>query len=223
MEERSKSKSAKPMINFYKTIKQVKKANPYFDEHHLKAIFRGIICTASGGGKTNLLMNILYQMSDTYWKIIIITKEQEPLYDMLKERLKERVDIYYEGNLPDLPALTKRESGIVIFDDMVLSQTKQIGEVFIRCRKQEYAAIFISQSYFGINKIIRQNCNYIWLGRGILDRDLKMILSEYSIKIGKEKMIYLYNKITEKPMHFMLVDLDTRTIREDINEIILKY
>jgi len=211
------------MINFYKTIKQVKKANPYYDEHHLKALFRGIICTASGGGKTNLLMNILYQMSDTYWKIIIITKEEEPLYDMLKERLKDRVDIYYDGELPTLPPLTPRESGIVIFDDMVLSQTKKIGEVFIRCRKQEYAAIFISQSYFGINKIIRQNCNYIWLGRGILDRDLKLILSEYSIKIGKDKMIYLYNKITEKPMHFMLIDLDERTIREDINEIILKY
>ena len=214
---------SQPMINFYKTIKQVKKANPYYDEHHLKALFRGIICTASGGGKTNLLMNILYQMSDTYWKIIIITKEEEPLYDMLKERLKDRVDIYYDGELPTLPPLTPRESGIVIFDDMVLSQTKKIGEVFIRCRKQEYAAIFISQSYFGINKIIRQNCNYIWLGRGILDRDLKLILSEYSIKIGKDKMIYLYNKITEKPMHFMLIDLDERTIREDINEIILKY
>jgi len=214
---------SKKMINFYKTIKQVKKANPHYDEHHLKPIFRGIICTASGGGKTNLLMNILYQMSDTYWKIIIITKEKEPLYDMLKERLKERVDIHYEGETPELPALTPRESGIVIFDDMVLSQNKKIGEVFIRCRKQEYAAIFISQSYFGINKLIRQNCNYIWLGRGILDRDLKLILSEYSIKIGKDKMIYLYNKITEKPMHFMLVDLDTRTIREDISEIILKF
>lgn len=219
----SKSKSARPMINFYKTIKQVKKANPYYKEHGLDVLLRGIICTASGGGKTNLLMNILYQMSDTYWKIIIITKEQEPLYDMLKERLKDRVEIHYGGNMPELPALTKREAGIVIFDDMVLSQTKEIGEVFIRCRKQEYAAIFISQSYFGINKIIRQNCNYIWLGRGILDRDLKLILSEYSVKVGKEKLLYIYNKITEKPMHFMMLDLSGRAIREDINDIILKY
>lgn len=211
------------MINFYKTIKQVKKANPYYDDHKLKSIFRGIVCTSSGGGKTNLLVNILYQMSDTYWKIIIITKEEEPLYTMLKERLGDRVDIYYNGEIPDLPALTPREAGIVIFDDMVLSQTKKIGEIFIRCRKQEYAALFISQSYFSINKIIRQNCNYIWLGRGILDRDLKLILSEYSIKLGKDKLIYLYNKITEKPMRFMMIDLDERNIRENITDIILEF
>lgn len=211
------------MINFYKTIKQTKKENPYYEEHHLDPLLRAIICTNSGGGKTNLLVNILYEMSDTYWKIIIITKEEEPLYTMLQERLKERVEIYYGGKIPELPALTERESGIVIFDDMVMSQTKEIGEIFIRCRKQHYGAVFISQSYFGIQKIIRQNCNVIWLGRGILDRDLKLMLSEYSIKIPKDKLIYLYNKITEKKMYFMMINLDDRTIRENIKDIIMKF
>lgn len=211
------------LINFYSTIKQEKKANPYYDEHHLNPLMRAIICTGSGGGKTNLLMNILYLMSDTYWKIIIITKEEEPLYDMLKERLGDNVEIHYGGVFPELPKLTKRESGIVIFDDMVLSQTKEIGEVFIRCRKQEYGAIFISQSYFGINKIIRQNTNYIWLGRGLLERDLKLIMTEYSVKLDKKQLIYLYNRITERKMHFMMIDKEDRTIREDINEIILKF
>jgi len=215
--------SEAPMINFYSTIKQAKKANPHYDEHKLKAIFRGIICTASGGGKTNLLMNLLYLMSDTYWKIIIITKEEEPLYTMLQERLGDDVEIYYDGKIPDLPVLSKKESGIVIFDDMVLSQTKKIGEIFIRCRKQEYAAVFISQSYFGINKLIRQNCNYIWLGRGLLERDLKLILSEYGIRIEKNKLLYLYDRITSEKMHFMMIDLEDRTIRRDITEIILNF
>lgn len=211
------------MINFYKTIKQVKKHNPYYDDHKLDVLGRSLICTSTGGGKTNLLVNILYQMSDTYWKIIIVTKEEEPLYTMLKERLGDRVDIHYNGDIPQLPELTPREAGIVIFDDMVLSQTKQIGEIFIRCRKQQYAAVMISQSYFSVMKIIRQNVNYIYLGRGILDRDLKLILSEYSINIGKEKLIYLYNKITEKPMRFMMIDLKDRTIRENISDIIMKF
>ncbi len=211
------------MINFYKTIKQVTKENPYYDEHKLTPIFRGLICTASGGGKTNLLMNILYQMSDTYWKIIIITKEEEPLYNMLKTRLKDRVEIYYNGEIPELVPLKASESGIVIFDDMVLSQTKKIGEIFIRCRKLEYAAIFISQNYFGVNPIIRRQCNYIWLGKGILDRDLKLILTDYSIKIPKEKLIYLYNKITSKKMMFMFINLEDSTIRENISDIIMKF
>lgn len=211
------------MINFYSTIKQTKKANPHYDEHKLKPIFRGLICTASGGGKTNLLMNLLYLMSDTYWKIIIITKEEEPLYTMLKDRLGDDVQIFYEGKIPELPHLTPKEAGIVIFDDMVLDQSKQIGEIFIRCRKQEYAAIFISQSYFGCNKLTRQQCNYIWLGRGLLERDLKLILSEYGIRIEKKKLLYLYDRITSEKMHFMMIDLEDRTIRRDITEIILNF
>ncbi len=119
--------------------------------------------------------------------------------------------------------LKASESGIVIFDDMVLSQTKKIGEIFIRCRKLEYAAIFISQNYFGVNPIIRRQCNYIWLGKGILDRDLKLILTDYSIKIPKEKLIYLYNKITSKKMMFMFINLEDSTIRENISDIIMKF
>ena len=147
------------MINFYHTIKQTKRLNPYYEEHKLQPIFRGLICTASGGGKTSLLMNILYQMSDTYHKIVIVTKEQEDLYDMFIERLKDQkdqIEIHYDGKIPDLAPLPKTESGIIIFDDMVLSQTKKIGEYFIRCRKLGYAAIFISQNYFGIDPVIRR-------------------------------------------------------------------
>ncbi len=217
------SKNEPKMINWYSTIQMPKKENPHYDLHKLDVIFRAIICTASGGGKTNLLMNLLYLMNNTFYEIIIITKEEEPLYTMLKERLGDRVKIFYNGEIPDLPALNDKEAGIVIFDDMGLTQSKKIGEVFIRCRKQHYSAIFISQSYFGINKLIRQNCNYIWLGRGILERDLKLILSEYSIRIPKAKMLYLYDKITTEHMHFMMVDLKDRTIRRDISEVILEF
>lgn len=216
------SKKKVPMINWYKTIKQEQKNNPYKDEHGLDVLMRAIICTASGGGKTNLLINILYAMSDTYHKIIVITKEKEPLYDMMQERLGDKIEIFLQGEFNGLPVLQSYQAGLVIFDDMVLSQTKNIGEVFIRCRKQHYGAIFISQSYYGIAKIIRQNCNYVWLGRGILDRDLRMILSDYSINIPRDTIKQIYHKITSEKMHFMLLDMQDGTIRRDISEVIMK-
>jgi hypothetical protein len=218
-----KAQAEKRMINFYNTLELPEKHNPYYDTHKLKVIFRAIICTASGGGKTNLLMNILYQMSDTFYQIIIITKEREPLYDMLQERLGDQVKIFYEGKIPPLPALGDNEAGIVIFDDMVLSQSKDIGEIFIRCRKQHYSAIFITQSYFGTNKIIRQNVNYLWLGKGVLDRDLNTILSEYSIRMEKKKLKFLYETVTKEKMHFLMIDTDDHTIRKDITDIICEY
>lgn len=218
------------LINFYHTIKSEKKLNPYEDEHKLHLEFRALICTSSGGGKTSLLTNIIYEMSDTFHKIIVVTREEEPLYTMMEQRLnsiksqKDQFKIYYNGEIPELPNLrSEKQNGLIIFDDMILSQTKTIGEIFIRCRKLNFSAIFISQSYFGIQKLIRQNCNYIWLGRGILDRDLKLILSEYSIKLDKEKLIHLYNKITERKMNFMMVDLDDRTIRANIKDILIEF
>jgi hypothetical protein len=218
------------MINFYKTIKSKEVWNPNKDEHHLNLPFRALICTASGGGKTNLLTNILHEFDDTFHKIIIVTKEEEPLYDMMIKRIqsitsqKEQIEIHYGGKVPELPNLAPlKQNGIIVFDDMVLSQSKQMGEIFIRCRKLGFSALFISQNYFGINTIIRRQCNYIWLGRGILDRDLKLILSEYSIKLDKKQLLYLYNKITEKKMYFMMIDLEDRTIRENIKDIILSF
>jgi len=214
------------LINFYATIKDEKRINPNYDIHKLNLPFRAIICTASGGGKTNLLMNILYEFNNTFHKIIVITKAEEPLYDKLKEKLKDEVDIHYDGKTLDatsLPKLEKNENGLIVYDDMVLSQDKSIGEMFIRARKLGYSSIFISQSYFQISKLIRQNCNYIWLGRGILDRDLKMIISEYSINIDKDRLIHIYHHITSKKMYFMLIDLDDRTIRENIKTILIKF
>lgn len=220
--DRGSKKSAKiPMINWYKTIKNDPKPNPYRDEHGLEVLMRAIICTASGGGKTNMLINILYAMSDTYHKFIVVTKEREPLYDMLQERLGDKIEIFLQGEFTGLPVLQSYQAGLVIFDDMVLSQTKNIGEVFIRCRKQHYGAIFISQSYYGIHKIIRQNCNYVWLGRGILDRDLRMILSDYSINISRDTIKQIYHRITSEKMHFMLLDMQDRTIRRDISEVVM--
>ena len=211
-----------PMINWYKTFKQDPKANPYKDEHELDVLMRAIICTGSGGGKTNLLVNILYAMSDTFHKVIVVTKEREPLYDMLQERLGDRIQIFLQGEFTGLPVLPSYQAGLVVFDDMVLSQTKNIGEVFIRCRKQHYGAIFISQSYYGITKIIRQNCNYVWLGKGILERDLKLILSDYSINIPRDEIMQIYFKITSEKMHFMLLDMQDGTIRRDISEVIMR-
>jgi hypothetical protein len=166
----------------------------------------------------------------TFHKIIIVTKEEEPLYDMILKRIKsvsaqkDQIEIHYGGKIPELTNLRPlKQNGIIIFDDMVLTQSKDIGEIFIRARKMNFSSIFISQSYFGIQKLIRQNCNYIWLGRGILERDLKLILSEYSINLSKDELVDLYNQITAKKMYFMMIDLEDRTIRENIKDIILRF
>lgn len=208
------------LINFYSQIKQSKKFNPNFDEHHIEIPFRMLICCSSGGGKSNYVTNILYELNNTLHKLIIITKAPEPLYDLLEKRLKNRVEIYYDGKIPEFEKLDKDKNGLIIFDDMVLTPNKSIGEIFIRGRKLGYSSIFISQSFYKTDSIIRQNINYIALGPGINKRNLRMILSEYSVNMTLEELEELYFNLTKEHMNFMLIDLIGRNIRHNIKDIV---
>lgn len=214
------------LINFYSQVKEVKRLNPGFKTHKIEVPFRMLVCTASGGGKSNFVLNLLYEMTDTFHKIIVITKSAEPLYDLLQERLKDKVSIYYNENgvnIPEFEKMENNENGLIIFDDMVLTPDFKIGEIFIRGRKLGYSSIYISQSFFGTPKIIRQNVNYVALGRGINKRDLRLILSEYSISLNLEELEHLYFTLTKKHMHFMLLDLIKHNIRSNIKLIVKEF
>ena len=209
-------------INFYNNIKQTKVHNPNYDVHKMELPFRMLICTASGGGKTNFLMNLIYEMNNTFHKIIIVTKEEEALYTHMADKLKG-VSIHYEGKVPEFEKMPKGENGLVVFDDMVLTKNNKIGEMFIRGRKLGYSSIYISQSFFGTPKLIRQNVNYVALGRGMIKRDLRLVLSEFSVNLSLDELENIYNEITKEPMQFIMIDNQKRNIRHNIKEIIYEF
>lgn len=211
------------LINFYKTFKQKEIHNPNFNKHGIKIPFRAIISCGSGGGKSNLLLNILYQFDHTFTKIIICSLHEEPLYNMVKTRLKDNVEIHYEGFIPEIKPAPKGENYLIIFDDLVLHNKPEIGQLYIRGRKLGYSTIYISQSFYKVDKIIRINSNYIWLGRGLMSRDLNMILSEFPVGLSKEQFTNLYNKITKEPMNFLMIDMEDRTIRKNILQKIYEF
>ena len=207
-------------INFYESLKPIKIHNPNYETHKISLPFRMLICTASGGGKSNFLLNMIFQMSNTFHKIIIITKEEERLYSHLLDRLKDGVEIHYGGNVPaEFEKMAKGENGLVVFDDMVLTKNNKIGEMFIRGRKLGYSSVYITQSFFGSPKLIRLNVNYIALGRGMIKRDLRLVLSEFSINLSIDQLEDLYNTITKVPMQFMLIDSQKRNIRNNFDII----
>lgn len=211
------------LINFYSQIKENKKINPYYDIHQIEVPFRLLCCCASGGGKSNFILNLLYEFHNTFHRIIIITKAEEPLYTMLQKKLKDRVEIYYDGEIPEFEKLEDNQNGLIIFDDMVLTPDKRIGEIFIRGRKLGYSSIYISQSFYGTPKITRQNVNYVALGKGINKRDLRMILSEYSIGLSVSELEQIYFQITKEHMHFMMIDLHKRNLRHNIKDILVEF
>lgn len=209
-------------INFYETIKTTKVHNPRYDIHKIEIPFRGLINCASGSGKTNLLMNLIYEMDKTFHKIIIVTKAPEPLYDMLVDRLKN-IEIYYEGSYPTIEKMEKGQNGLIIYDDQVTTKDDRITQMYIRGRKLHFSSIYISQSYFGTPKIIRQNIGYLWLGKGINKRDLRLILSEYSLNMTVDELEHYYFEITKENMQFMMLDLNKRNLRKNIKQIVYEF
>lgn len=212
-----KDKTAE-LVNFYSKMPKhllTQTKNPHFKVHNIKIPFRMLIVGSSGSYKTGTLLNIINVMSDTWMTITIITKNSdEPLYKYLQTKIPATHLSIVEGvhNIPDLDSFDKKENNLVIFDDLILDDLKNVASYFIRARKLSVSCVFITQSYFSPDKnfkMIRRNCNYIILKKIAGVRDINLIMREYSLGISKEAFIKIYEEITKHNiMDFLMIDLD---------------
>ena len=176
------------VINYYEHIPKDlldEAENPNIHLHNLKLPFRAVIVAPSGSGKTNFLTNLLHLFcagKGTFADITVITRNaDEPLYNWLKEKGEGLLQVK-EGlmNLPNLDKFDKKENHLVVLDDLVLTKNQEAIEAYyIRARKLNCSVIYISQSYFRIPKIIRQNLSYLFILKLGGDRDMRLILTEF--------------------------------------------
>jgi hypothetical protein len=225
----SKKKDAE-MIDWYKEIPKkflLKSHNPNYNIHGITVPFRMLIIGGSGAGKTQTFLNLLHNFGSTFQNIYIITKNKdEPLYNYLEDKLgKDGVEVL-EGikNAPDLDKLDKEEQTLIVMDDLVLERNQnQLESYFIRARKLNASLIYISQSYYAVPKIIRQNLNYLVIKRLNTLTDLFRILREYSLGVDKTKLKKIYESATtQNKQDFLLVDLDAEPkdrFRKNFNEV----
>jgi hypothetical protein len=187
--------------------------NPNFNIHKLKLPFRMCIVAPSGSGKTNFLVNLLSMFSvgkGTFASINIITRNaDEPLYKWIKGKSDQIVIKEGLTNTPPLDKFDKELNHLVVWDDLVLSKDLTMVEnYYIRARKLNVSVIFISQSYFKIPKIIRNNCSYMVLLKLSGNREVNMILSEFGLGVSKEELIQLYEYATREKFSPLLIDLE---------------
>lgn len=187
--------------------------NPNFDLHRFKLPFRGVIVAPSGSGKTNFLVNLLALFSrapGTFHHITIVTRNKdEPLYKWL-ESLNDRIKVV-EGleNTPLLDKMDKDFNNMVCFDDLVLEKNQtRIANYYIRARKLNCSVLYLSQSYFGVPKIIRQNCTYLILLKLSGARELNLILSEGGLGIDKNELLRIYKDATAEKFSPLIIDYE---------------
>ena len=115
--------------------------NPSYDKHHIKIPFRMLIVGNSGSGKTSTLLNLIYNMPDTFEEIIIVCKSKsEPLYEFLEDKYSKDKSIKiieFKDGLPDIDGFNKEQQRLLVYDDLINEKDQRaICESFIRARKR---------------------------------------------------------------------------------------
>lgn len=187
--------------------------NPNFHLHHLKLPFRMCIVAPSGSGKTNFLCNLIGLFSrdkGTFQTITIITRNKdEPLYKWITSKSDQIVIKEGLTNTPPLDKYDKDFNHLLVWDDLVLSKDLSMVEnYYIRARKLNVSVIFISQSYFRIPKIIRNNCSYMVLLKLSGQREVNVILSEFGLGVSKEQLVEIYKYATNEKFSPLLIDME---------------
>lgn len=232
MPPRKKKEAPAEIVNWYEKIpKEMLDTadNPNFHIHHLKIPFRMCVVAPSGSGKTNFLLNLIHLFSQgakgSFADITIITRNKdEPLYNYLVSKC-DQIQVK-EGihNLPQLDKMDKKVNHLVCFDDLVLSKDQSaIENYYIRARKLNCSVIYLSQSYFRIPKIIRNNCSYMVILKLSGNREVNLILSEFGLGVSREQLIAMYEYATQEKFSPLLIDLEEdpyKRFRKGFSEIL---
>lgn len=222
------------IINFYEVpgVKDFlpQNINPNYNQHKIKIPFRGCVVGASGSGKSNFIMNLISQMPNTFNHIYIYTMAEEPLYNYLQTRfdedlltIKYGLDSFYQFDEQNYYG-----QSLVIFDDFCNHSEREqvpIGELYIRGRKLAHGVsmIYLTQLYYKVPKIVRAQCNYIFILKVQQLKDLRLILSEFALGATVDQIQKMYkicckeNDITS----FLTIDLqgpEEMTFRHNFNE-----
>jgi hypothetical protein len=211
------------IINIYEKLPKKylndkdKDKNPNYKKHLIKdpVNFRALIVGPSGSGKTQILINLLNRMSDTYFHLYLVCPNQsQVLYSYLRDILGDNMTCY--KSVAELPPHKELEPigkpKFIVFDDLISVDKKQmkiISDYFIGARHSKCALAFLSQSFYDVPKIIRLNCNYIFIRAIGNNRDLSHIIKTYSLNnLDKETLTKIYKYATDEMPNFLMIDLD---------------
>lgn len=221
------------LINFY-TLPAVealapKSHNPNYSKHGMKVPFRCVIIGGSGSMKTNSMMNILHQMSGTFNKIYVFTRNKaEPLYEYLELAIPDKDELEIHEGLDHLKSMDFDKDffgmTLVVFDDLVNEKDQSvIGELFLRGRKLGkdknmgknalvgVSILYLTQKYAMVPTLIREQCNYIIIKKISSKRDTTYILRNHSLGLEIDELMRIYQYcVSGNDLNFLMLDLNEK-------------
>lgn len=177
---------------------------------------RFLIVAPSGAGKTNFVLNIM-RIFSCFERVYLYAKNlDQMLYQSwLKkvQKIEEKTGnkiVYASDSLFDLPVLSEFDPDVrnlVIIDDFINEKKlmPRIVELFTGGRHKNISPIFISQSYYGTPKLIRENADVVILLKLLGKRDIDRICSEIATDITRDTLKYMLKKCTDKKFDCFMV------------------
>lgn len=193
-----------------------------FKKLRIKLPARILVIGASGSGKTIWLWNFI-RLCSCFSRIYLFAKDlEEPIYaymidffSKLEKKIKKRI-LHYSNDVDDIPQAAefdKDENNLVIIDDMINAKnlrTSNAMDLFTMGRKRNVSTIMVSQSYFKIPQIVRQNSQYVVLKKIVSTKDLRRMISEYNLEADPVRLSMIYQKCVKDQLGgFMLIDIET--------------
>ena len=106
-------------------------------------------------------------------------------------------------NIEDYNPGRKRKI-IIVFDDMIADMINNkklnpaVTELFLRGRKLNISIVFISQSYFKVQKDLRRNSTYFFIMKIPNKRELQQIALNHSFDIDFKDFMKIYKKSPQR-------------------------
>ena len=178
--------------------------------------YRILIIGCSKSGNTNTLLHVIRQQDDID-KVYLYAKDLiEPKFNFLI-RKRENVGIkhcnnsnaFFEySNTMNDDYNPNRKKKLIVFDDMIadIMENKNIQaimkELFVRWRKLNMALLFITQSYFSVQKDVRLNSTHYLIMKVNNRKELQNIAINYSADIDYKDFMKIYRECIKEQYFF---------------------
>ena len=189
---------------------------PYITDHP----YRILIIGGSKTENTNTLLHVIREQDDID-KIYLYAKDlNEPKFNFLIRKHKNvgikhcnnsNAFIEYSNTMSN-DYNPNRKKKLIVFDDMIpdIMENKNIQaiikELFVRCRKLNIALLFITQSYFSVQKDVRLNSTHYLIMKVNNRKVLQNIAINYSADIDYKDFLKIYRECIKEPYSFLTID-----------------
>ena len=194
-----------------------------YPEFMFQHMFSTLVVGPTQCGKTYFVQQVLTKKCIEYpsekpIQVYWFFNQWQPRYDALKRVLKKKI-LFTQG-LPDLSEdlhqINPEYNNILVFDDLMSQATDSpaLSHLFTQGRHRNASVILLLQNMIPKGKYntdISRNALYKVLFRSPGDRKQIDILAEQTFAKDRPNFMKAYNKETEKPFGYIILDNHPRT------------